>query len=144
MKSIYTYIVAFLVIVVTCVSTGNSQTVVIAHKDVPQKKLSKTQLLEIYTLNQARWDDGTRVKVIDMKQNTTMKQTFYEHIDMEQNALRKIWLKKQFTGKALPPKLVDNEQDVLDRVENTQGAIGYVSLARAKRNKSVKILYRIR
>ncbi len=125
-------------------AAASAQVVVIANKNVTEEKLSKKELLELYTLNQSRWEDGSRVVIFDLKKNDPVKQSFYEFIEIEQDELRKIWLRKQFTGKAVPPRVLDSEDDVLEHVATTPGAIGYVSLATAKKNKDVRIVSRIR
>ena len=123
---------------------GNAQTAVIVNKTVPQETMSEKDILDIYTLNWPRWDNGTRVTVFDLKREGKTKKAFYRHIEMDEDELRRIWLRKQFSGKAMPPKIVDTEEDVVDRVANTPGAIGYVSLNAARKNKDVKVVARIR
>ena len=125
-------------------ATARAQVVVIGHKSVPEKKLSQKELLEIYTLNQSHWDDGSRITVVDLKKNSDTRSAFYRHIDIEEEDLRRIWLKKQFTGKALPPRILDSEDAVVEAVASTPGAVGYVNQSSLKNTKDVKILAKVR
>jgi ABC-type phosphate transport system substrate-binding protein len=120
-----------------------AQTVVITNPSVPSSSISAKELLDVYTLNKAHWDDGSRITVFDLKGGKA-KEAFYEHLGMSEQELQRIWLRKQFTGKARPPRSVSNEDDVVHMVGRTPGGIGYVSERAAAGNKNVRIVARIK
>ncbi|HOJ04870.1 MAG TPA: hypothetical protein PK916_12805 [Bacteroidota bacterium] len=120
-----------------------AQMVVITHASVPVKSISVRELLDVYTLNQSRWDDGTRITVVDVKSGKG-RDAFFEYIGMSPEEMQRIWLRKQFTGKARPPRSVGSEEDVVDLVAATEGAIGYVNERALKSGKSVRIIARFK
>ncbi|MCZ7555320.1 MAG: hypothetical protein M5R41_02805 [Bacteroidia bacterium] len=122
---------------------ATAQTVVIVHSSVSTKNLGSKELMDIYTLNTSRWESGTRINVFELKSGRA-KEAFHEFIGMSEEELKKIWLRKQFTGKARPPRSVPTEEALIDLVAETEGAIGYVSERSLKSGKDVRIVARIR
>ncbi len=132
-----------LLLLICLAAPGHAQTVVIVNTSVSARNLGSKELMDIYTLNLSRWDDGSRITVFDLKAGKA-KESFHEHIGMSEEELKKIWLRKQFTGKARPPRSVPSEEDVVDLVAGTDGAIGYVSEKSLKSGKNVRIVARLK
>jgi ABC-type phosphate transport system substrate-binding protein len=124
-------------------ATATAQTVVIVNSSVSARNLGSKELMDIYTLNNSRWDNGSRITVYDLKSGRA-KEAFHEFIGMSEEELKKIWLRKQFTGKARPPKSIPTEEALIEHVADTEGAIGYVSEKSLKSGKNVRIVARIR
>ncbi|MBN1447802.1 MAG: hypothetical protein JXA28_07710 [Bacteroidetes bacterium] len=120
-----------------------AQTVVITNPSVPTESFSAKELLDVYTLNKAHWENGSRITVFDLKSGK-VKETFYDHLGISEQELQRIWLRKQFTGKARPPRSMSNEDDVVRMVESTPGGIGYVSERAVAGKKNVRIVARIK
>ncbi|MDC1067738.1 hypothetical protein OAQ99_01115 [Candidatus Kapabacteria bacterium] len=107
-------------------SLANSQVYVVVNTSVESDSVDCEKLLEIYTLNTNNWDDGGRITVIDHKGDENSKSVFYECIKINQKAVKKIRLKKLFTGSAKPPKSATSDLEILDLVSKTPGAVGYI------------------
>ena len=120
-----------------------AQTIVIVHPSVNVKSLGSKELLDVYTLNQTRWDDGGRIVVFDLKAGKP-KEALLDYVGMSEEELKKIWLRKQFTGKARPPRSISSEEEIVDLVAETEGAIGYVNERSLKSGKNVRIVARIK
>ena len=121
----------------------STATVVIVNDQVTSPALTVKDLMDIYTLNKSHWDDGTRIAVFDLKNGRT-KESFLAYVGMTENDLKRIWLRKQFTGKARPPRAVASEDEVVDLVGRTPGAIGYVSERSLRNTSTVRIIARVR
>ncbi len=133
----------FLTLLVCASHTMEAQTAVIVNRSVPASSMGLKELLDIYTLNKAHWDDGSRITVFDLKRGKT-KEAFYEYIDMSEEDLQRIWLRKQFTGKARPPRSISNEEELIDMVSRTPGAIGYVTERNIPKKSNVRIVARVK
>jgi len=133
---------AFAVVLTLCASFAGAQTVVIVNASVPPASFSVKELLDVYTLNKTHWEDGSRVTVFDLKRGKT-KEAFYEYIGMSEDDLQRIWLRKQFTGKARPPHSLSDENELVERVGRTPGAIGYVSERVTRGKKNVRIVAKL-
>lgn len=114
---------------------------VIANKNIGDFKLTQDQITDIYTLNKQHWNDGTKITVFDYKGNTKSKYKFYNYIGVPHSSIQRIWLRKQFSGKAMPPKTFRTSKEIIDEVKSTPGAIGYVPLSDV--TKDVKILTKV-
>lgn len=142
MKS-FLRIFVFAAFVAAGTSAGFAQTVVIVNTAVPASSLSVDELMDVFTLNKTHWDDGSRVTVFDLK-NGRAKNAFYEHIGMTEDDLQRIWLRKQFTGKARPPRSLSSEGEIVELVGRTAGGIGYVSEKATVGKRNIRIIARIR
>ncbi len=127
MKSIL-YILLFFFVAITVTSEEDLQIAIIVNKSVPDKEIDKNILSDIYTLNKQYWDDGSKVVVIDKKGEDIIKSLFYERLKLSPAQLQKIWIRKQFSGKGHAPMTYKTESEILKIIEDTPGAIGYISL----------------
>lgn len=100
---------------------------VIVNKNVDEADFTKSKLQDIYSLNKRYWSDGTKIQVVDIKGESETKNKFYQLLGMPFDKVQKMWIRKLFSGKALPPKTFSDEKEVLEHVAKTPGAIGYVS-----------------
>ncbi len=116
----------------------NAQVAVIANKSVPIEKASKSQLLDYYSGDIKFWGDKKPIVVFDLKPKTEIKDIFYEYIAKNTARMKSIWMKKLLMGEGDPPYAVDSEDEMLQKVQSTPGAIGFVSLSKVKGN--VKII----
>ncbi len=126
-----------------CAAALPAQTVVIVNESVSTKSLSVKELLDVYTLNKSHWDDGSRITVFDLKGGKT-KESFLSYLGMTEDELKRIWLRKQFTGKARPPRALTDEEEVLEAVARTPGAIGYISERTYKTTRNVRIIAKVK
>lgn len=127
--------VAFLLFCATCLS---AQVAVIAHKSVPIDKIKKTELLDFYTGDIKKWSDGTNVIVKDLKPKGDVKKTFYKFLGKTPSRMKSIWLKKMLSGEGDPPEALKSEEEMLQKIAKTPGAIGFIN--QSKVNNNVKTL----
>ena len=133
------YIVVLLIIFV---ASGYSQVSVIANKSVSETSLNSATVSNIYSLSQLKWSDGSKIVVFDQSSDNDQKAKFYQFISKEPLALRKEWMKKQFSGEAKAPESLSSDDEVLSKVASTPGAIGYVKSSNV--NDKVKVLTEIK
>ena len=137
-------ILTFCVTMAGLAPTAMAQVVVIANKSVPVTSIVSRELIDIYTLNIQRWEDGTRITVYDIKGGGRVKEAFYGFLEIKPEAMKRVWIGKQFSGKAMPPQTEESEQEIVDHVARTPGAIAYVSTGAARGRNDVKIIIEIR
>ncbi len=134
---------ALLAFLAVGVFQAQAQTVVIVNASVPSSTFSVEEVMDVYTLNKTHWDNGARVTVFDLKEGQA-KRAFYEYIGMTEDDLQRIWLRKQFTGRARPPHSLSNETELVERVGKTPGGIGYASESAVRGKKNVRIIARLK
>ena len=116
---------------------GHAKTAVVANSDVGEAKLSKSELVAIWSKKNTKSSSGTKFALIDNKSGT--KGSFYDFIGKSQKAYKKIWMKFQLAGKGRGAKAVSDDGAVISKVKSTSGAIGFVDEAAAKAS-GLKIL----
>lgn len=111
------------------ISFASGQVAVIANKSVPVDEVSSQQLLDFYTGDVKLWENKDPVIVTDLKPEGEVKALFYEYLGKSPSRMKSIWLKKMLSGEGDPPEALKSENEVLQKVSSTPGAIGFVSEA---------------
>ncbi|HTY37792.1 MAG TPA: hypothetical protein VMH23_11815 [Bacteroidota bacterium] len=116
----------------------NAQVAVIAHKGVSVSAISASAAADIFSLSTKEWKDGSPVVVFDQKTEGATRTKFYEFIGKSPIELKKIWMRIQLSGEGKAPTIVGSDDEVVQKVASTPGAIGYVAASKA--SGDVKIL----
>ncbi len=134
--------ILLILFIIACRTTvASAQVVVIAHPSVPVETIDKADLLDFYTGDTRSWEDDVPVTVFDLKPKGTVKDTFYSFLGKSSSRMKSIWLKRKLSGEGDPPTSFETEEEVLEHVAATPGAIGFVS--KGKVGTTVKILVEI-
>ncbi len=131
-------IIACVLSIFTLHHNAQAQVAVIAHKSTPIGAIDNDKLLDIFTLNTKNWSDGAKIMLLEIKGDSPSKSRFYAALGTSFQDMQRLWLKKQFAGKGLPPTALSSEDEIIQKVASTPGAIAYVSADKAP--KDVKIL----
>lgn len=99
---------------------------VIAHPSVALDSLSKGQLLDYYTGDIQRWPDGAPVMVKDLREKGEVRAGFYRYLGKRPSRMKSIWLRRMLSGEGEPPESLSTEEEVLTRVAETPGSLGFV------------------
>ena len=120
------------------INISNAQVAVIANKSVQAEKISKTELLDFYTGDVKEWEDEQRVYVFDLKIKSETRKNFYAYLGKSSSRMKSIWMKNLLSGNGEPPPALDSEAEMLEKIENTKGAIGFINYEKV--NDKVKVL----
>ena len=108
----------------------NSQPVdvaIIANPSVVSAELNASQLRSIFSMKQNTWPDGQPIKVYVLSSEHLTHQQFCKQVlRMFPYQVERIWNKLTYSGLGDLPIQVVNEQDMLAKVSQQPGAIGYV------------------
>jgi len=115
-----------------------SQVAVIAHKSVPVDTIKKSELLDFYTADIKKWINGDKVIVNDLKPKGEVKEIFYKFLGKTPSRMKSVWLKNMLSGEGDPPEALKSEEEMLQKIAATPGAIGFLS--HTKVDNSVKTL----
>ncbi|MBI9071032.1 MAG: hypothetical protein JEY94_05510 [Melioribacteraceae bacterium] len=81
---------------------------------------------------------STKVKLFDYSIENSIKISFLGTIGKSSLELKKAWLKAKLTGKGNPPATVGSEDEMINKIASTPGAIGFISSSKV--NDQVKVL----
>ncbi len=121
--------------------TAQEQTsfVVIVHPDNPAKSVSKKKVSRLLLKELPKWDGGMSAVPVDLDSKSDIRRDFSRDVHGRSvSSIKNYWQRQIFSGKAVPPPEVANDNAVISHVRSNPGAIGYVS-ASARLN-GVKVL----
>jgi len=100
---------------------------VVAHSAVTVEKLSKSQLRSIYLKRQVIWPNGDKIKVYMLPAKSLTHQQFSQtNLQMFPYQLEQTWQKLTFSGIGTPPVEIATAEQMLQLIQSTPGAIGYL------------------
>lgn len=103
---------------------------VIAHPSVSISRLSLVNAKAIFSMRQTRWPDGRRAWVFVLPDAHPVHSAFSKEIlNLYPYQLRQTWDRQVYSGTGQAPMEVATEQEMINRVASTPGAIGYVRKA---------------
>jgi len=101
--------------------------IIICNKDVSESSLSKSDLKNIFLGKKRAWDNGYKVTFVTLKTGDAHKYFCRNYLNKSTAQFMSHWKKMMFTGKGQMPKAFEKEQEVINFVAKTDGAISYVS-----------------
>jgi len=101
-------------------------------------ELSKSQIKRLF-LSKTNRVNNTRVRVIELHANS-YKDRFYKEISgKSKSQLRSYWTTLIYTGKAKPPKQINNMNELLQELHETRNVITYIPIDEI--TDDMKVLY---
>ncbi|PKM10321.1 MAG: hypothetical protein CVV13_13535 [Gammaproteobacteria bacterium HGW-Gammaproteobacteria-3] len=74
------------------------------------------------------WQDGSPITVFVLEDENPLHRLFCKKIlNVFPHQMRKSWNKLVFSGTGQAPVQVTDQQDMIDKISSTPGAIGYLS-----------------
>lgn len=112
---------------------------IVANKSVAQTSLTLASARAIFGMRQVKWPDGTPIKVFVLPDNHPAHGALCkERLNLFPYQLRQSWDRLVYSGMAQAPHEVASEDELINRVAATPGAVGYVR--KVKNNDPVKII----
>jgi ABC-type phosphate transport system substrate-binding protein len=100
---------------------------VVVHHAVAVEQLSKSQLRSIYLKRQVIWPNGDKIKVYMLPVKSSVHQQFSQNnLQMFPYQLEQTWQKLTYSGIGTPPVEVATAEQMLQLLQTTPGAIGYL------------------
>lgn len=112
---------------------------IIVNSSIPENIISRSLARSIFGMRFLKWRDGTPIKVYVLEDNQIMHSAFCKEVlDIYPYQLRQSWDRLVYSGTGQAPTLVASEDEMLERVASTRGAIGY--LKRSQLNDRIHLL----
>ena len=108
-------------------SATTSAVELVTHMSVEIEKMSTQQLRRIYAKRQLQWGSGEMIVVFVLPtKNQVHHQFAINYLHLFPYQLNRIWHRLAFSGVGTAPVVVNSLPEMLEAVQNTPGAIGYV------------------
>ncbi len=126
MKQFTSKIVAFSLVILFS-QFSFAQVVLIANPSAPSKSITVQQAANIFLGKANSFPGGGKVIPIDQEKGEAPRSEFYAKIIKKDGAqLNAYWSRRIFTGKGQPPKVVLDDDEVIELVSKNPNIIGYV------------------
>lgn len=97
--------------------------VIIGHAGL--SKLNTNTVQRIFT-GKAIEVDGVHVTAVNIKSGALRDRFLQRYLNQNDEKYTAYWTVRRFIGKGIPPKELSSSAEVIDFVQNTPGAIGYI------------------
>ena len=121
------YIKKVLFVILLLCGSGYSQVAIIANKSVKLDKIEQAELLDYYSRDLKFWDNGDPIIIFDLKVKNEIRDIFYKYLGKSSSRMKSIWMKKMLLGEGDPPEPLDSEEDMLEKIIETPGSIGFIN-----------------
>lgn len=105
--------------------------------------VDRAMISKIYLGNISRWPSGGAVVALDQPEESPTTAAFAARIVGKPiRSIKDLWAQNVFTGKAIPPKVLANDEEVKKMVARSKNSIGYIKSSSA--DNSVKVVFTVR
>lgn len=103
-----------------------SDVAVIIHPD-NDAQLTTEDIAKIYLGKIKRFPNGNLAVALDRAEGTDVRIKFLEStVGKDETKMKSYWSRLIFTGKGIPPKVVESDQEVRELVSRNPDIIGYI------------------
>jgi ABC-type phosphate transport system substrate-binding protein len=115
---------------------------VIVAPSVNIDSINAEQLERLYLNRADRFAGGVPLQPLDQRSGSEQRTTFVTRVlGMSETELSEYWSRRMFSGKGHPPRTMENDETVIERVIADPGSIGYIDGDSV--DDRVKVLLRI-
>ena len=117
-----------------------SDVVVIVNK-TNTNPVDKAVVIKIFTGVTKSWADGGPIFAIDQGEDNPVRADFYSSVlGKSSGNMKALWAQNIFSGKGLPPKIVDPDAEVKKVVSTNKNAIGYIKASSV--DDTIKVVFK--
>ncbi|TXH65503.1 MAG: hypothetical protein E6Q86_01170 [Tolumonas sp.] len=122
--------------------SGQAEIWVVVHPSNPTKSMSKSEVSALYLGRYQAFKDGSFALPFDQNADGEFRKEFYQQLTGKSvSFINAYWARILFTGRATPPRQVEDNDAVIDVVKKNPSAIGYV--AAGTKLDGVKVVLRL-
>lgn len=126
-NKVYSLIAGGMLLLTQLALASNVSTAPVTSTFTPVTVLTSDQLKAIFLLSIPRWDNGTKITVVVMPQESMIQRRFfYDYFGLTPSRYIELIDAKVFTGRAAHPTIVASENEMVKIVGRTVGSIGFV------------------
>jgi ABC-type phosphate transport system substrate-binding protein len=101
---------------------------VIVNPANPVGAVDRRFLTDAFLKKTTRWFTGEPIRPVDLGSDSAVRRRFTEDVmNRSVASVKSYWQSLIFSGRAVPPPEMDNDEEVMRYVAKNAGAVGYVS-----------------
>lgn len=100
----------------------------IVNHSIKQSSISRNGLSAIFKMRLRQWSDGSTISVFVLGDDNPIHKQFCKNIlNVFPHQMRRSWNKLVFSGTGQEPMVVADEEEMIEKVGSTPGAVGYLN-----------------
>lgn len=105
---------------------GNSIQVIVNNQaDVTE--LNRKQVMSLFLGRARNFPNGLQAKPFDNEMGSSVRARFFEQLTGKSiSDIDAYWARLRYSGRAMPPKSLDAQDEILSEVSQNENAIGYI------------------
>lgn len=101
--------------------------------------MSNEDVAKLYLGKAKKFTDGNNAVPLDRKEGSEIRVQFMETVvGKDESQMKSYWSRLIFTGKGIPPKIIESDQEVKELVSRNPDIIGYIDASAV--DDSVKVV----
>lgn len=101
---------------------------IVVHPETEIGSITRAELSKIFLKRLRTWKSGERAVPVDQLLGSPIRQVFSEHVHHRSVInVEVFWKRMIFSGRDVPPLELASDEEVLEYVRETPGAVGYLS-----------------
>jgi len=118
-------LISFFLVITDVVASDHYQ--IVTHPNVIEKSVTQNYLRAIFSMRLRDWKNGVSIRVFVLPDDHKLHADFSkEKLNLFPYQLRQSWDRLVFSGTGQAPTTVTSPEEMLERIMNTPGAIGYL------------------
>jgi len=140
MKKIFYILILYTAMLLPISQVQAEPVVVIVSANSPIQNLDKEQVASIFLGKTANYPDGSSAIPIEQTDGTAAHDEFHKSVtEKSASQLKSYWSKMVFSGRAIAPKEVASNAELLKLLTSNTAMIGYIDKSAV--DKTVKVIF---
>jgi ABC-type phosphate transport system substrate-binding protein len=127
MKHCKTFLIPSILMAALLSASAGAVAGVVAIVNPANTSADKSKIRSLYTGETKSWSDGSQAKLFDLSDESAREEFCMAYTGKSAGAIKSGWSKAVFTGRAVPPKMLDSDREVKAEVARDKNAVGYVN-----------------
>jgi ABC-type phosphate transport system substrate-binding protein len=106
-----------------------AEVIVIVNAETPDNSLSAADLKAVYLGKKTFWSGGLKIALDVLSEGAVHEEFLKKYVGKTPEQFKNYWNQILYTGAGIPPTPFKTEKDLVDHVQKTKGAIGYIDAA---------------
>jgi len=119
---------ALLAALVAPAAAGEGGYRIVVNPANPASAVERAELARLFMRKVSAWPDGTPAAAVDQPRTAPVRSAFSRDVhNKDVDSVVAYWATLVYAGRELPPPVRRSDEEVLEFVRQTPGAVGYVS-----------------
>ena len=127
LRSNMRYITLVLLLQLTFIQQAYADIAVIVHPE-NRSVINQDMIQNLFMGRSHHFSNGAKATPVNQQDNSSIRKEFeLKALGRADYQMKQYWSKLIFTGKAIPPATLNNDQDIIEFVSTNKDAIGYIN-----------------